>query len=177
MKKISKSLRFYFGMIIFSIIFYQCCTEEYRITGGGSLQITDSINSKSDTISNEFELYNYIDYEVVYENYNVGIITSSLALSCDVQFVNPLVQETIVLSFSNDIEYKSETILAGSNILDFDVEEIFMDNYEGTLWFRFSKEFIEMTTIPNGEYIISLSGETADGLQFQNEVSTVFNFN
>jgi len=177
MQKIKKSIYVYLIAICFSVFFYQCCTDQYKITGAGELTIQDQNSSRVDTITGAFFIFNDLEFEVASHDFELGIINSTWATSCEINHINPIDEETIALTLSNDIEFNGELIPAGSNILDRNLEGINTSFYEATIMVIFSSDFLDNASIPNGAYTLNLSAETADQLLIQNEISTVFAFN
>lgn len=179
MNKLKKSFLFYFGLFFLSILFYQCCTGEYKITGSGEASIFDITTSQSDTISNQFIISTSFEGEVVLQNENkVSLFQSAWATSCDYEAFNPIDEESILLSFSQDFIYLGNTISSGTNILDFNLNGLISNLFSNEgLEFHFTTAFINNVNFPNGDYEITISAETSDGIQIENRINTNFKFN
>jgi len=178
MNKLKKSFLFYAGLFFLSILFYQCCTGEFKITGSGEVSIYDITTTESDTISNEFIITTYFEGEIVLQENQVSLFQSAWATTCEYGAFNPIDEETISVSFSQDFTYQGNTISSGTNILDANFSGVVINllGSEG-IEFVFSSPFIDTVNFPNGDYEITISAETSDGIQIENKINTYFKFN
>lgn len=175
MKKLKKSLTFYFGLFFLSVMFYQCCGGEYLISGIRDLNISEDGTARADTLSTGFMISTYLEGEVVSNENKVNLFQSAWATSCEYKNANPLIEESISLALSEDIVHDGIAIEKGTSILD--LEGVVITRYPQEIEIDVSNLFLDNASIPNGDYEITLSAETSDGLLLDSKVSTYFKFN
>jgi hypothetical protein len=178
MKNLRRTFAFYLGMLFFSILFYQCCDEEsFEITGLEDLAVTDIATLSNDTISNQFSLTSLYEGDVVYETQHVDFISAAWATSCEYNYLNPIVDESLSVSFSQDLVYQGEIISSGTNVLNENLPglagNVLLDGVE----IIFTQTLIDSVSIPTGDCTIQLTAMTTDSLELDLEATVFFRFN
>lgn len=171
LKKIKALVVLYF-FITAATLLQSCCVEDYKITGGGTFRLKETIKSSSvypeyrsiDTIKGPFVLF--LDVEIEYLTFQTPVfMNSALATSCGERLVNEILDSTMELTINTYIEVKGQRLEAGTNLLEHPgsgVEK--MENSYGTIYFQFTREFFRNLRDVQSNISFTFKGQTDDGV-------------
>jgi len=179
-KRISH-LAIIYAFLFGSAIFLQsCCDETIRIVGNGEMIIYNSnINDPSNTdehITGIFAVYSAPE-TVISNVAELVLMSSAFATSCDYDYANRLMQESIVLTCDRAFELGGMTIAAGTDLIGLEgVESLPSNNSIGNqdALVSFNDTFIDQVVFEETEYTFTINMSTNDGLAIVNSATAVF---
>jgi len=172
MKNLKRAAIAYLLFITVSVVFYQCCTDKHRIIGTSDIAITELGNTGGDTIRGAFFVDLNMAWEVAMEAQSFSLIQSAWALSCELNFVNPIASSSVHLSSSRPFTFDGQNVAAGDNILLLS-ESPRVDIFDGFISILLSDEFLSKADFETGEHTFSISAETTDELMIGDSASVI----
>jgi len=177
--KVYTASKLYICYIIISIISYSCCDDTYRIVGKGTFLAFDfddrhpmNETNSIDTITGTFLLL--AQYEVILtsaDTFKTDFTTSAYATSCDEDYSNFLLKETLNLHTNKDFTFDGSIIPANSNLLDIpEIYDAMQFGRYSDVQIEFNADFLDKANFEKDEYIFNIYLETNDGLQLENQV-------
>ncbi len=177
MKNLQKAFLFYFSLIIFSVIIQGCCTKTYTIIGNGTLRAysIDERYTPVDTITGEFILRNEYETSVAgLEDFS--LISSAMSTTCAEEFTNTLDTFSVKITCDQDFIFNGNTISANSDFSNLEELKInFQQFYTNYLELHFQKSFMDKATFENQEYTFTVTSQTDDDLDLENQVTVLMN--
>ena len=178
MKKITKAFLFYFSLLGFAIFVQSCCNQEFRIIGSGNISANAIIQDQFQQITiveGEFYLSINYDYEVAFNDYSVGILSTAMATSCIEKVVNPLVESSLKISCDKDFVYDGVAITANSDFSQTPElrNEIYSEYTYANIYF--DQPFLDKAVFDNEEYTFKIEINTDDGVELMNEITLTMN--
>jgi len=179
-KRISH-LAILYAFLFGSAIFLQsCCDETIRIVGNGEMiiynsNINDPSNAEGD-ITGTFAVYLAPETEIS-DVTVLGFMNSAYATSCDYDFANNIMQESLVLTCDKAFELGDITIAAGTDLIGLEgVESLPSNNSIGNqdALISFNDTFIDQVVFEETEYTFTINMSTNDGLDIVNSATAFF---
>ena len=179
MKRVTKIFTIFILLSVYSFILESCCTETYRIIGGGTIEVydVDPINSFDlmpiDTIRNSFYLAIKFETELSSNLQDFSLMNTAYAVSCDYEIDNPIDRANIKLTCDNSFELGNDTIEANTDFAQNAMLNFTFYGYpgiEGHLIIEFPKAFIDQAVFQKEEYTFKVEGTTTDDIDVESEV-------
>ena len=179
-KRISHLVILYIFLLGSAVILQSCCDEEsIRIIGDGDMSIYNSdANSTAtfeDDITGSFAVY-LAPETVISDVTEFGFMNSAYAFSCDYNFANSIMPESLVLTCDKAFELGDMTIEAGTDLLVLEGVETPGNNVSGIqdALISFTETFTDQAVFEEAEYTFTINMSTDDGLDIANSASAFF---
>ena len=178
-KKLINTIKLYLTFLLVSIVLYSCCSDTYQIRSFQSLSIYNLNNNQKNqenTVVGEFVIEaQFTDTTPIASNFKETFIQSAYATSCDEEYLNQLVNESLIIKLDKDFVYNGNTVNALSNLYEIpQLKNNIVFGYNA-IYINFLNEFIDNAIFENQEYTFTVYIETNDGLQLEKQISVAIN--
>lgn len=162
-----------YAFFLMTSVIQSCCTETYRIGAKNYISIydlQDNSELRSDTVRRPFILNAMFEAEWVSAYRDNGLSNQAYATSCKNVFLNTLDKESFSLTLNKSFVFQTDTILAGTNILDFEQILTKFDVQYGLVYITFPETFLNQSDFDEAQYNFKISGQTSDGLDLESNI-------
>jgi len=155
MNKLKTLAFFYLFLFSISVILHSCCTDPEQVTlvAGGDITFRDQYVPISDVLTDvligqPFSMEASIELLFASNFISPAIMTSAYGLSCEREYQNSMLDDTLMLTCDSDFRYNGETIKAGQNFSD--LNGVFVSIYTTSIFINVTQDFIDNVEFTNG---------------------------
>lgn len=176
MNKYSRYLVLVVASFVTSVLLYSCCTQEWLITGSGTLRIDGGLNP-TEPLSVPFDLVNQFEAELVNEDFSkLSLINSAWATSCEYGLKNDVDMSSLSLSLDQDFMLDENLVSSGTNLLDLEEFSASLDLVIAGIFIQIDPSFFDNAILTKGEHTFVVKVDVDDDLNLESSLTLDFDF-